>query len=247
MARRTSADGETSSRKARTEDRTSSPAAYSFTAHSLLQTEPFVSTEPATLHYQDDRAEITRVVVGPMNNNVYVVRCRRAGEGLMVDAANEPAVLLDLARRLDVQRIVQTHGHRDHIGAIPAMRRAGYEVSVRQEDADMLPGYDALLDDGQAISIGELTVRAIHTPGHTWGSMSFEMEGSPVLLSGDTLFPGGPGATRFTHSSFEKIMESVDGLLARFPDETAVMPGHGASTTIGRERPHVEEWRARGW
>ncbi len=196
--------------------------------------------------YEDERVEITKVVVGHMDNNVYVVRCRQTGEGLMVDAANEPDLLLDLCERLDVQRIVQTHGHRDHIQAVPALREAGYRVSVNEADAEMLPGSDDLLDDGDRLEVGELRVRALHTPGHTWGSMCFVVEGSPVVLSGDTLFPGGPGATRFAHSSFERIMQSVDRLM-ELPDETRVLPGHGASTTIGEERPHVEEWRARGW
>lgn len=199
------------------------------------------------VHYEDERAEITKVVVGHLDNNVFFVRCRRTGESLMVDAANDPDVLLDLCERLNVQRIVQTHGHGDHIQAAPAMRRAGYRISVHAEDADMLPAYDDLLGDDEVIEVGHLSILALHTPGHTRGSMCFQVGGSPVLLSGDTLFPGGPGATRFVHSSFETIMESVDGLFSRFPDETLVLPGHGASTTIGVERPHVEEWRARGW
>lgn len=203
-------------------------------------------TEPPNVPYEDDWVEITRVVVGHMDNNVYVARCRKTGEGLMVDAANEPDVLLDLCERLDVQRIVQTHGHRDHIQAVPTLREAGYGVSVHEADAAMLSGYDYLLDDDERLQVGELRVRALHTPGHTWGSMCFLIEGSPVVLSGDTLFPGGPGATRFVHSSFERIMQSVDRLM-ELPDETRVLPGHGASTTIGEERPHVEEWRERGW
>jgi glyoxylase-like metal-dependent hydrolase (beta-lactamase superfamily II) len=205
-----------------------------------------VPNAPASVHYEDDRVEITKVVVGPMDNNVFFVRCRRTGTSLMVDAANEPPVLLELCRRLNVGIVVETHGHSDHIQAVPALRQAGYKIRVREEDSDMLPAYDELLHDEQAIEVGALTVRAMHTPGHTWGSTCFAVEGAPVLLSGDTLFPGGPGATRFSHSSFEAIMQSVDRLMT-WPDETRVLPGHGESTTIGVERPHVEEWRARGW
>ncbi|MDQ6927809.1 MAG: MBL fold metallo-hydrolase [Actinomycetota bacterium] len=203
-------------------------------------------TEPPNVHYEDERLQITKVVVGSMDNNVFVVRCRGTGAAMMVDAANESTVLLDLCERLNVERVVQTHGHGDHIHAVPALREAGYRVGVKEEDANMLPAYDELLEADQEIEVGALSVKALHTPGHTWGSMSFVVEGSPVLLSGDTLFPGGPGATRFVHSSFERIMESVDRLM-ELPDETRVLPGHGASTTIGAERPHVEEWRARGW
>ncbi|HEX8771448.1 MAG TPA: MBL fold metallo-hydrolase [Acidimicrobiales bacterium] len=203
-------------------------------------------TEAPNVHYRDERAEITKVVVGSMDNNVFVVRCRRSGAGLMVDAANEADVLLDLCGRLNVQTVVQTHGHGDHIQAVPPLRQAGYCIRVHQSDAHMLPGYDDLLQDEDVLEVGELRVRALHTPGHTWGSMCFAVEGSPVLLSGDTLFPGGPGATRFVHSSFDRIMESVDRLM-ELRDDTRVLPGHGASTTVGTERPHVEEWRARGW
>jgi len=199
------------------------------------------------VHYEDERTEITKVVVGGMDNNVFVVRCRESGEAMMVDAANEPDVLLGLCRQLGVSKIVQTHGHADHIQAVPAMRAAGYKISVKAEDANMLPGYDDLLEDDAVIEVGRINIRAIHTPGHTMGSMCFEVEGSPVLLSGDTLFPGGPGATRFSHSSFEKIIESVGRLFERFPAETNVLPGHGKSTTIGTELPHLEEWRERGW
>ena len=199
-------------------------------------------------HYHDSQVEITRLVVGPMDNNVFVVRCRQTGEAALVDAANEADRLLEVSRRLGVRRVLQTHGHHDHIQAVPAMRAAGYQVGVGADDAPMLPGHDFVIEDDSVIEVGRLRLQAIHTPGHTPGSMCFELEGSPVLLAGDTLFPGGPGATDRPGGDFDSIIRSIDErLFARLGDETLVLPGHGADTTIGAERPHLGEWIERGW
>jgi glyoxylase-like metal-dependent hydrolase (beta-lactamase superfamily II) len=202
-----------------------------------------------TLHWADGRLEIHKVVVGPYENNVFVLRCRETGEAVLIDAANEHGLLLDLAKRLGVRRILETHGHFDHIGAVAAMRDAGYEVAVTSADAPMLKdvGYDVFLDDAEVIEVGRLRLHAIHNPGHTPGSISFRVEGSPILFSGDTLFPGGPGNTTFPGGDFATIIESLDNRLFTLPSETVVMPGHGQDTTIGNERPHLAEWVERGW
>ena len=198
--------------------------------------------------YEDEQAEIHRVVVGPMDNNVYVVRCRETGEAVLVDAANEHERLLELCRDLGVRSVVETHGHWDHIQAVPALRDAGYEVAITSEDSSMLPSYDLLLEDDAVVEVGSLRLRTIHTPGHTPGSMCFLIEGSPVLLSGDTLFPGGPGATKFPGGDFATIIRSLEErLFAPLDAATIVMPGHGSDTTIGAERPHLQEWIDRGW
>ena len=201
-------------------------------------------------HYEDSQVEITKLVVGPVDNNVFVVRCRRTGDAVMLDAANEHEKLLELCRRLNVRTVLETHGHWDHIQAVPAVRDAGYEVGVTAEDAGMLAeaGYDFLLEDDSVVGVGDLRLHTIHTPGHTPGSMCFLIEGSPVLLSGDTLFPGGPGATRFPGGDFPSIIRSVDDrLFSKLAPETIVMPGHGDDTTIADERPHLQEWIDRGW
>ncbi len=202
-----------------------------------------------TLHWADSRLEIHKVVVGAYDNNVFVLRCRETGESVLIDAANEHERLLELCVRLDVKRVLETHGHFDHIGAVAAMREAGYEVAVASADAPMLKdvGYDVFLDDAEVIEVGKLRLHAIHNPGHTPGSISFRVEGAPVLFSGDTLFPGGPGATKFPGSSFETIIESIDNRLFTLPANTVVMPGHGVDTTIATERPHLQEWVDRGW
>ena len=200
------------------------------------------------MHYEDNQVEVHRLVVGPIDNNVFVVRCKQTGEAVLLDAANEHEKLLDLCRRLRVRKVLETHGHWDHIQAVPAVRDAGYEVGVTAADASMLPSYDFVLEDGSVIEVGRLRLHTIATPGHTEGSMCFRLEGSPVLFSGDTLFPGGPGATRFPGGDFPTIIRSIeDRLFTTLPADTIVMPGHGADTTIGEERPHLQEWVDRGW
>lgn len=199
------------------------------------------------LHYHDSQVEITRVVVGPVDNNVFVVRCRQTGEAALFDAANEHERLLELCTRLNVRKVLETHGHWDHIQAVTQLRDAGYSVAVTAQDAQMLPSYDEILEDESVVTIGRLRVHTIHTPGHTPGSMCFSIQGSPVLLSGDTLFPGGPGATKFEGGHFPTIIGSIDRRLFTLPPETLVMPGHGTDTTISAERPHLQEWVDRGW
>ena len=200
------------------------------------------------MHYEDSQVEVHRVVVGPVDNNVFVVRCKQTGDAVLLDAANEHEKLLDLCRTLGVRKVLETHGHWDHIQAVPAVRDAGYDVGVTAADASMLPSYDFVLEDGSVIEVGRLRLHTIATPGHTPGSMCFRLEGSPVLFSGDTLFPGGPGATRFPGGDFPTIIRSIeDRLFEVLPPEMIVMPGHGADTTIGEELPHLQEWIDRGW
>jgi glyoxylase-like metal-dependent hydrolase (beta-lactamase superfamily II) len=200
-----------------------------------------------TLIWDATGVEIHQVVVGPVDNNVLVLRCTETGDAVLLDAANEHELLLELCQRLNVRRVLETHGHWDHIQAVPQLRDAGYSVGVTAQDAAMLPSYDEVIDDDAVIDVGRLRLRTIHTPGHTPGSMCFKLEGHPVLFSGDTLFPGGPGNTSFEGGDFPTIIESIDRKLFTLPADTLVLPGHGASTTIGTERPSLQEWIDRGW
>ena len=200
------------------------------------------------LDYEDGNLEVHKVVVGPVDNNVYVVRSKNNGDAVLIDAANEHELLLEMCRDLGVRSVIETHGHWDHIQAVPAVRDAGYEVAVTAADAEMLPSYDLILEDDSVIEVGDLRLRTVATPGHTPGSICFAVEGTPLLFSGDTLFPGGPGATKFPGGDFPTIIRSIeDRLFARFGPDTIVLPGHGDSTTIGTERPHLQEWIDRGW
>ncbi len=202
-----------------------------------------------TLHWSNSDLEVHKVVVGPYENNVFVLRCKATGEGVLIDAANEHELLLELCEQLGVKRVLETHGHWDHIQAIPAMREAGYEVAVTRADAPRLVdvGYDVFLDDQEVVEIGRMRLHVIHNPGHTEGSISFQVANTPLLFTGDTLFPGGPGNATFEGGDFATIIESVEQKLFVFPDDTIVLPGHGTNTTIGTERPHLQEWVDRGW
>jgi len=202
---------------------------------------------PVQLHWSDAAAEVHSLIVGPIDNNVFIVRCRRTGEAVLLDAANEHDQLLGLCQDLGVRRVLQTHGHWDHIQAVPALRDAGYEVAVAAADADRLPSYDTVLEDDSVIEVGDLRLRTVATPGHTPGSLCFLLERTPLLFSGDTLFPGGPGTATLPGGDFPTILRSLDERLLPLPADTLVLPGHGADTTIGTERPHLQEWADRGW
>jgi glyoxylase-like metal-dependent hydrolase (beta-lactamase superfamily II) len=198
--------------------------------------------------WSDARAEVHQIVVGPMDNNVYILRCKRSGEAMLIDAANEHEALLPICRNLGVNQVVETHGHWDHIQAVPAVRDAGISVAVTSADAGMLPSYDLILDDEETLEVGDLRISTLATPGHTPGSICFAVEGTNLLFSGDTLFPGGPGNTSFQGGDFDTIIRSIDRrIFAAFPKDTLVLPGHGNSTTVGEESPHLQEWVDRGW
>lgn len=199
-------------------------------------------------HYLESGVRIDKVVVGPYENNAYVVRCTTTGEAVLIDAANEHEMLVPLSTALGVRRVLTTHGHFDHVAAVVAARDAGLDVGIGRDDTDMLDTYDFVIDDAEEFAVGDLRLRTIHTPGHTPGSISFLLVGHPVLFTGDTLFPGGPGTTKaHERASFEQIIESIDRRMFTLAPETRVLPGHGLDTTVGEERPHLSEWVDRGW
>lgn len=200
--------------------------------------DPFISTDSMVVH---------RLVVGPLDNNCFVVQCRATSAAVIIDASAEAAALQDAVDGMSVTAILTTHGHADHVGAAQDLRSA-LAVPVLMHPADaFLTGWhpDEELWDGTSRDVGSLRIEVVHTPGHTPGSVCFEVDGH--VFTGDTLFPGGPGATRFPYSDFDLIMESLDTRLFSRPDLTPFHPGHGASSTIGDERPEVEIWRQRRW
>lgn len=192
-----------------------------------------------------DDMEVRKFSVGPFDNNVYVVRCASTNEALIVDGAADATAILREVEGMHVLSIVQTHSHPDHVQALPELVSA-LEVPVysHPNDAARVPVPTKPLHGGETLHVGSVPVAVLHTPGHTPGGVCFLVQGH--LFSGDTLFPGGPGRTT-TPAAFDQVIKSVDRLFTELPDETRVSPGHGLDTTIGRERPYVETWRARGW
>jgi glyoxylase-like metal-dependent hydrolase (beta-lactamase superfamily II) len=198
-------------------------------------------------HYEDSDVRVDKLVVGPFENNVFVLRSKRTGDAVLLDAANEHELLVDVARATGVRRVLTTHGHWDHIQAVTAVRDAGIDVGIAAADAAMLPAYDFVIPDDEVYEVGDLRLRSIHTPGHTPGSTSFVLEGKPRLFTGDTLFPGGPGNTATKGASFKQIIDSIDRRLFTLPAEVLVLPGHGLDTTLGEERPQLQAWVDRGF
>ena len=187
------------------------------------------------------------LAAGPYDNRVYILSCPDTKKAVIIDAADEADRIIAACQGLEVQAILTTHGHSDHIQAVDAVKSA-LQVPFLLHPADHEiagRGFDEPLKDRQEFDLGTINIHVIHTPGHTPGSVSFVVES--IIFSGDTLFPGGPGATRWAYSSFSQIMDSIEQRLMSYPDPTIVYPGHGAETTIGQERPHLEEWRIRGW
>ncbi|KWW99890.1 MBL fold metallo-hydrolase [Carbonactinospora thermoautotrophica] len=195
---------------------------------------------------------ITKIAVGPYDNNAYLLRCRDTGEQLLIDAANEPDTLLKLING-ELARVVTTHRHADHWQALEAVVSAtGARTAAGRYDAEAIPvPTDELIDDGDEIRVGRCVLRAIHLVGHTPGSIALlydDPKGHPHLFTGDCLFPGGVGNTFGSRENFERLFSDVKTkLFDQLPDETWVYPGHGRDTTLGAERPHLPEWQARGW
>jgi glyoxylase-like metal-dependent hydrolase (beta-lactamase superfamily II) len=198
---------------------------------------------------------VTKLAVGPMDNNAYLLRDLRSGEALLIDAANEAGRLIDMIGDTPVTRIVTTHRHADHWQALADVQAAtGASVIAHPDDADGLPvPVTELAEDGATVRVGDAEFSVIHLRGHTPGSIAIlydaggQLAEAPHLFTGDSLFPGGPGKTT-TPADFTSLMDDLEErVFGRLPDATWVYPGHGKDTTLGTERPHIPEWRARGW
>jgi glyoxylase-like metal-dependent hydrolase (beta-lactamase superfamily II) len=201
-------------------------------------------------------ATILKASVGPMDNNAYLVTCSATGETLLIDAANDAEVLIDLVRQYapKVSLIVTSHQHFDHWQALASVAAAtGAPTAANEIDAGPLPVKpDRLLADGDTVQIGELTFNVIHLRGHTPGSIALALDGPATggvtqLFTGDCLFPGGVGKT-WQPGEFTQLLDDVTGrVFDVYDDSTVIYPGHGDDTVLGTERPHLEEWRERGW
>jgi glyoxylase-like metal-dependent hydrolase (beta-lactamase superfamily II) len=192
---------------------------------------------------------VTKVSVGPMDNNAYLLRCTDTGDQVLIDAANEPERLLELIGDAGLTTVVTTHRHADHWQALSAVVSAtGARAVAHRDDAAALPVPVDTVVDGDTIPVGTCTLEVIHLVGHTPGSIALLYRERQWLFTGDSLFPGGVGNTFGSKENFASLFHDVTTkLFDRLPDETVVYPGHGADTTLGTERPALPEWRARGW
>ncbi|MFZ0324620.1 MAG: MBL fold metallo-hydrolase [Actinomycetes bacterium] len=194
---------------------------------------------------------VTKLAVGPYENNVYLLRCRSTGEQVLVDAADSPQALLELIGDDGIAGVVTTHQHGDHWQALADVVGAtGARTYAHPLDAPAIPvETDVFLDEGDTLLVGDVPLQVIHLAGHTPGGLALlydDPEGFPHVFTGDSLFPGGTGRT--TPETFDQLIDDVEHkLFDTLPDETWVYPGHGGDTTIGAERPHLAEWRARRW
>lgn len=201
-------------------------------------------------------ATIIKVSVGEMDNNAYLISCSRTGETLLIDAANDADVLIGLIEQEApaVSLILTSHQHFDHWQALSAVAEAtGAPTAAHALDAEPLPvAPQRQLTGGDTLQIGDLTFDVIHLRGHTPGSVALALHGPAAgdavhLFTGDCLFPGGVGKT-WQPGDFEQLLGDVTSrVFDVYPDSTVVYPGHGDDTTLGAERPHLGEWRERGW
>ena len=194
--------------------------------------------------------EVHRFVVGPVDNNVYVVRCRRTGRRRLIDAANEHDRLLRVARRLGVTSVLETHGHWDHIRPVEQVREAGIDVWVsRRGCGTCCPATTISLDDDVRSRWGDLRLRTVAHAGPHAGLDLVRPREHPAPVHRRHALPRGPGQHRASRGatsprSSRSIEERIFGA---FGDETIIWPGHGAPSTLGAERPHLDEWVERGW
>ncbi|MFF3912707.1 MBL fold metallo-hydrolase [Streptomyces sp. NPDC001852] len=205
---------------------------------------------PADVHELKDLM-ITKIAVGPMDNNAYLLRCRATDEQLLIDAANEAQALLGMIGDDGIASVVTTHQHGDHWQALAEVVAAtGARTYAGREDAPGIPvPTDVLVDDGDVIRVGQVELTARHLVGHTPGSIALvydDPHGHPHVFTGDCLFPGGPGRTT-QPEDFRSLMTGLEQKVFTLPDEAWIYPGHGNDTTLGAERPHIAEWWARGW
>jgi len=202
-----------------------------------------------------DGLTVTKIAVGPMDNNAYLLRDASTGQAILIDAANEAGRLIELIGDTPIGTIVTTHRHADHWQALADVQKhTGAEVVAHPADADGLPvPVSRAVEHGEVLAFGDAAVSFIHLRGHTPGSIAVvydadgRLSGTPHVFTGDSLFPGGVGKTNSPEDFDSLLTDVTERLFGPLPDATWVYPGHGKDTTLGTERPHLGEWRERGW
>jgi glyoxylase-like metal-dependent hydrolase (beta-lactamase superfamily II) len=194
---------------------------------------------------------VTKVSVGPMDNNAYLLRCTHDGSQVLIDAANDAPRLLEVIGEGGLTTVVTTHRHADHWQALTDVVTATGAASLAHaDDAGGIPVVTGRLREGDTVPVGDCTLEVIHIVGHTPGSIVLlyrDPSGTAHLWTGDSLFPGGPGRTT-NPTDFQSLMGDLEAkVFGRLPDDTWFYPGHGNDSTLGTERGSIPEWRARGW
>jgi hydroxyacylglutathione hydrolase len=188
--------------------------------------------------------QIERLELGPFGTNAYIVTCRKTQNSALVDAPAEPDIIIDKLKNTKPKYILLTHNHMDHIGALTQLRNE-LKVPLAAHAADagnLVPPPEMLLSDGDTISVGNLKLTVLHTPGHTPGSLCFRVV--RYLISGDTIFPGGPGKTG-SPADFNQIIKSITGRIFVLPDDIRIYPGHGDSTVLKKEKDEFAVFASR--
>ena len=193
---------------------------------------------------KDDAVQIEKIELGPFGTNAYVLICRKTGNSVLVDAPGEPGKILQRLKGTNPKYILMTHDHLDHVGALYELKsELNVPVAAHAADTGNLPvPPDVLLNDGDVVVFGNIQLKVLHTPGHTPGSLCFST--GKYLISGDTIFPGGPGKTS-SPVNLRQIIESITSKIFQLPDETAVYPGHGDSTILEEEKKAFEVFSSR--
>jgi glyoxylase-like metal-dependent hydrolase (beta-lactamase superfamily II) len=197
-----------------------------------------------TIVAEDDAIQIERLELGPFGTNAYIVTCRKTRDSALIDAPAEANVIIDKLKNTTPKYILLTHNHMDHIGVL-AQLRAELKVALAAHGSDakiLTSAPEILLHDGDMIRLGGLKLTALHTPGHTPGSLCFRV--GRYLISGDTIFPGGPGRTNSPHD-FRQIIKSITEKIFILPDDTQIYPGHGNSTVLKKEKEEFAVFASR--
>jgi len=184
---------------------------------------------------KDDNIQIERLELAPFGTNAYVITCRQTGDSVLIDAPADASTIMKRLQGTNPRYILLTHSHMDHIGALSELRsKLKVPLAAHAADSARLPSPpEMLLNDGDVVSFGKVKLEVLHTPGHTSGSLCFKI--GKYLISGDTIFPGGPGKTK-SPADLRQIIKSITDRILVLPDDTEIYPGHGDSTILKKER-----------
>ena len=193
---------------------------------------------------KDNAIQIERLELGPFGTNAYIVICQKTRDSVLIDAPAEPNTIMARLKSTNPKYILLTHNHMDHIGALTELRtRLKVPLATHALDARNLPSPpEMLLSDGDTVSLGKLKFEVLHTPGHTPSGLCFRV--GRYLISGDTIFPGGPGKT-WSPACFKQIIKSITGKIFVLPDDTQIYPGHGDGTVLKKAKDEFAVFSSR--